>query len=99
MLTRLRTSGIDEAALWDAVAAVEDPEIHRSLGELGMLRQARAGRGGQVHIEVALTTPACPLRERLRDDATAAATTVAGVSAVDVSFDTLSERERLGLTR
>ena len=99
MLTRIKASDVDEQALWDAVAAVEDPEIHRSLGELGMLREARASRGGKVSVEVALTTPACPMRERLRSDITAAATSVAGVGAVEVSFSTLSERERLGLSQ
>ncbi|GAA5103611.1 Mrp/NBP35 family ATP-binding protein [Haloechinothrix salitolerans] len=99
MLTRLRTTGVDETALWEAVAAVEDPEIHRSLGDLGMLREAKAGRGGRVHVEVALTTSGCPLRERLREDVTAAALSVAGVGAVDVSFGTLSERERLALSQ
>ena len=99
MLTRIKASDVDEQALWDAVAAVEDPEIHRSLGELGMLREARASRGGKVSVEVALTTPACPMRERLRADITAAATSVAGVGAVEVSFGTLSERERLGLSQ
>ncbi|MPY77315.1 MAG: P-loop NTPase [Actinophytocola sp.] len=99
MLTRIHTRGIDEAALWDAVGAVEDPEIHRSLRSLGMLRDARAGRGGRVHVEVALTTSRCPLRDRLRDDITAAASTVAGVSSVEVSFETMSERERLALAQ
>jgi len=99
MLTRIKASDVDEQALWDAVAAVEDPEIHRGLGELGMLREARASRGGKVSVEVALTTPACPMRERLRSDITAAATSVAGVGAVEVSFSTLSERERLGLSQ
>ncbi|MQA62493.1 MAG: P-loop NTPase [Actinophytocola sp.] len=98
MLTR-RGPKVDEAVLWDAVGAVEDPEIHRSLGELGMLRSATTGRGGKAQIEVALTTPACPLKDKLRTDLTAAASAVAGVSAVEVSFTALSERERLALSQ
>jgi ATP-binding protein involved in chromosome partitioning len=92
-----RGRGADDAALLRAVEAVEDPEIHRSLGDLGMIRSAVAGKNGQARIEVALTTPACPLRERLRTDITVAAAAVAGVTGVEVTFSTLSERERLAL--
>lgn len=99
MLTRIRASGVDEEALRRAVASVEDPEIHRGLGELGMVRETRVSRGGQVHVEVALTTPACPLRDRLRADITAAAISIAGVNEVDVRFGTLSEREKLELSQ
>ena len=69
MLTRPRRRPlIDENALRLATEAVEDPEIHRPLGELGMVRHAVAGRNGVAHVEVALTTLACPMRDRLRAD-------------------------------
>lgn len=98
MLTRPRRRPlIDENALRLATEAVEDPEIHRPLGELGMVRHAVAGRNGVAHVEVALTTLACPMRDRLRADIAAAAATVEGVTDVEVTFSTLSERERLAL--
>ena len=98
MLTRPRRRPlIDENALRLATEAVEDPEIHRPLGELGMVRHAVAGRNGVAHVEVALTTLACPMRDRLRADIAAAAATVEGVTDVEVTFSALSERERLAL--
>lgn len=98
MLTRNKgRSQIDETALREAVAAVPDPEIHLGIGELGMLRSVSVGRGGTAHVEVALTTPACPLRERLSTDITAAAKSVPGVGAVEVGFTSMSERERMEL--
>jgi ATP-binding protein involved in chromosome partitioning len=100
MLThRGRAAQVDEAELAAAVGAVQDPEIHRSLAELGMLRGVRAGRRGQVRIEVALTTSGCPLRERLHGDVTTAARSIDGVTDVEVSFTTLSEGERLRLAQ
>lgn len=101
MLTghRRGTAKVDDSALWAAVAAVEDPEIHRGIAELGMLKAAQANRSGTAHLEVALTTPACPLRERLRADLSAAASAVAGVTDVEVTFTTLSERERMALSQ
>lgn len=88
---------VDEAELLRAAGAVEDPEIHRPLAELGMLRGATAARDGRVRIEVALTTPGCPLREELRASLTAAARAVPGVTAAEVCFTELSEPERMRL--
>ncbi|MCV7028284.1 Mrp/NBP35 family ATP-binding protein [Mycobacterium sherrisii] len=88
---------VDENALRRAAEAVEDPEIHRALGELGMVRQVAAGRDGVAHIEVALTTPTCPMRDRLRAEVAAAAATVDGVVGVEVTFSALTERERVAL--
>lgn len=98
MMTRPRRRPlVDENALRRAVEAVEDPEIHRSLGELGMVRQVGARRDGVAHIEVALTTPSCPMRDRMRAEIAAAAATVDGVVGVEVTFSVLTERERLAL--
>lgn len=98
MMTRPRRRPlVDENALRRAVEAVEDPEIHRPLGELGMVRQVGARRDGVAHIEVALTTPSCPMRDRLRAEIAAAAATVDGVVGVEVTFSVLTERERLAL--
>lgn len=98
MMTRPRRRPlVDENALRRAVGAVEDPEIHRPLGELGMVRQVGARRDGVAHIEVALTTPSCPMRDCLRAEIAAAAATVDGVVGVEVTFSVLTERERLAL--
>jgi ATP-binding protein involved in chromosome partitioning len=97
ILTRHRRTPVDENELRLAAEAVEDPEIHRPLGDLGMIRHATAGRNGVAHVEVALTTIACPLRERMRADIAAAVGAVDGVTGVEVTFTTLSERERLAL--
>lgn len=98
MMTRPRRRPlVDENALRRAVEAVEDPEIDRPLGELGMVRQVGARRDGVAHIEVALTTPSCPMRDRLRAEIAAAAATVDGVVGVEVTFSVLTERERLAL--
>ncbi|PXY22179.1 Mrp/NBP35 family ATP-binding protein [Prauserella muralis] len=100
MLTRSRgRSAVDDTALWNAVGAVEDPELHRGIGELGMLRTARGDRAGTARVEVALTTAGCPLREHLREAVTAAALTVPGVRRAEVAFTTLSARQRMELAQ
>ena len=76
-----------------AVEALEDPEIHRPLGELKMVRGVTAERGG-VRVEVALTTARSPTADRLRDDIVAAAV-VAGAPGVQVHFSVMTERDRM----
>ncbi len=89
----------DVGAVRAAIELVEDPEIHRSLQELEMLRELDVAADGSVRVLVALTIPGCPLKDKLTDDITAAATAVAGVTAVDIEFTTMTDEERAALMR
>jgi ATP-binding protein involved in chromosome partitioning len=77
-----------------AVSQVTDPELHQRLGDLGMVGDVRAGRRGHVTVQVALTTPGCPMTDRLRADVTAAACAVDGVTEVTVEFSAMPDRQR-----
>jgi len=87
----------DAAVVREAVGAVADPELHRSLSELGMVRAVTCSRGGRVDVEIALTTAGCPMTQRLTRDVTAAVSAVAGVTQVDVRFTVMSEPDRRAL--
>ena len=50
-----------EADILEALRPVEDPEIHRSIVDLNMVKGIRVD-GGAVHVTVALTVAGCPLR-------------------------------------
>lgn len=56
-----------------ALAKVNDPELHRSIVELGMVRDV-AVCGEDVSFTVVLTTPACPLKEQIQRETTEAVT-------------------------
>ena len=74
-------------ALQRALATVIDPELHRPMLQLGMLRDI-AIDGDAVSLRVVLTTPACPLKDRIQADIDAAVIgTVPGISAVRVTWD------------
>lgn len=88
---------IDVAALRTAIGRVEDPEIHRSLEELNMLRDIDVEDNGRIRVVVALTIPGCPLKDTLTNDVTAAAKTVDGVGDVTVEFTTMTDEERSNL--
>ena len=88
---------VDVAAVRGAIEKVQDPEIHRSLGELGMVREISVADGA-VAVTVALTIAGCPLKDTLTNDVTAAAMSVDGVSSVDITFTSMTDEERAALT-
>jgi ATP-binding protein involved in chromosome partitioning len=77
-----------------ALRPVEDPELHRSIVDLGMLRRAELGDDGTASILVALTVAGCPLRNEITNRVTAAATEVDGVTDVDLDFTVMTDDER-----
>lgn len=68
----------------EALRPVQDPELHRSLVDLGMIKEVTIN-GSAVQIQVELTTPACPLRERIRRDVEEAVRNLPGVEHVEVA--------------
>ena len=83
-----------ENALLAALAGVQDPEIHRPITDLGMVRSATVRAGGVAAIEILLTVAGCPLRDKLRTDITAAAMSVDGVRTVTIEFGVMSADQR-----
>jgi Mrp family chromosome partitioning ATPase len=74
------------------LSAVEDPEIRRSLVELGMVRNLKI-EGGHVAVDLALTTLACPLKDQIVARAREAVFALDGVTAVDVGVVEMSDGE------
>ncbi len=82
-----------DADLLAALATVNDPEIRRPITDLGMVASARI-EAGVAQIGILLTVAGCPLRDKLRADITAAATTVTGVTSVEIDFGVMSDEQR-----
>jgi len=68
----------------EALARVSDPEIHRPITDLGMVKHVDVTADGAVRVEVWLTVAGCPLRETITRDVAAAVGALAGVSRVQV---------------
>jgi ATP-binding protein involved in chromosome partitioning len=77
-----------------ALATVNDPEIHRPITDLGMVKGVEIAPGGKVAVEVYLTVAGCPLRDTIIRDVTAAVSRVPGVTGVEVRLDVMSEEQR-----
>ena len=80
-----------------ALDGVQDPEIHRPITELGMVKDIAIAADGAVRVQVWLTVAGCPLRDTITREVTAAVGKVAGVSSVSVELDVMSEEQRRNL--
>ncbi|MCC7359710.1 MAG: Mrp/NBP35 family ATP-binding protein [Anaerolineales bacterium] len=69
-----------------ALATVQEPELHRDLVSLDMIKNLQI-EGGRVSFTIMLTTPACPLRHVMERDVRAALAQVPGVTEVKVGWD------------
>ena len=77
-----------------ALATVNDPEIHRPITDLGMVKGVEVAPRGKVRVDVYLTVSGCPLRDTITRDVTAAVSAVPGVSGVEVRLDVMSDEQR-----
>ena len=87
-------TGTVEQAVHAALATVEDPEIHRPITELGMVKSVVVA-DGVADVGVYLTVAGCPMRETITTRVTEAVSRVPGIAAVRVDLDVMSP-EQLG---
>ena len=76
---------VDQARVLDALKVVRDPDLNRDIVSLGFIKDLRLDEG-RVAFTIELTTPACPVKDQMRDQARAAVMQIAGVTSVDVNM-------------
>jgi len=76
---------VEQGSVLEALKAVRDPDLHRDIVSLGFVKDLKID-GGRVAFTIELTTPACPVKDQMRDQARAAVRQIAGVTAVDVQM-------------
>jgi ATP-binding protein involved in chromosome partitioning len=69
-----------------ALRSVQDPELGKDLVSLNMIHDIEIN-GGEVKFKIVLTTPACPLKTRIENDARSAVLLVPGVKTVEIKFN------------
>ncbi len=75
----------DHAAVLEALKVVVDPDLRRDIVSLGFVKDI-AIESEHVSFTIELTTPACPVKDQLRDQAAAAVSALPGVADVDVQM-------------
>jgi ATP-binding protein involved in chromosome partitioning len=78
----------------EALRPVEDPELRRSIVDLGMVKRAILGDDGVLDVQIALTVAGCPLRNEITSRVTAAVAPLPGVSRVALDFTVMTDQER-----
>jgi Mrp family chromosome partitioning ATPase len=84
---------IEKAKVLEALREVQDPELGKSLVELGMVHDVEIEEAS-VRLTLALTTLACPLKERITDDARQALLALDGVQDVQISLREMTPEEK-----
>lgn len=84
---------LTEDAVRTALASVMDPEIHRPITDLDMVRSIEISDEGTVTVGIDLTTAGCPLRDRITQDVTAAVRALDGVTDVIVKMGVMSQEQ------
>src|SRR5690242_8533775 len=87
---------IAEQSIREALRAVIDPEIRRSVVELDMVRGVGV-RGDHVDVTIALTVAGCPMKADLEGQVRSHVGAVAGVESVGVRFDVMTPEQRQAL--
>jgi ATP-binding protein involved in chromosome partitioning len=88
---------IERAAVEAALATVNDPEIGKPITELKMVSSLEISDAGEVVLGLLLTVAACPMKDRLVRDTTAAVRTVPGVTDVRVDLGVMTDAQRTEL--
>jgi ATP-binding protein involved in chromosome partitioning len=84
----------NEEQITEKLRAVIDPELRRSIVELGMVRSIEVADGGRVEVVVSLTTPGCPIRNHFQEAVARSVSELEDVREVVVGFDVLTDEEK-----
>ena len=76
---------VTEAAVLEALKSVRDPDLNRDIVALKFVKNLRID-DGRVAFTIELTTPACPVKDQMREQARAVVAQLPGVAAVDIEM-------------
>ncbi|MBJ7460398.1 MAG: Mrp/NBP35 family ATP-binding protein [Ilumatobacteraceae bacterium] len=83
----------------EALRPVQDPELHRSIVDLGMVRDVEVSAAGVVTLTVVLTIVGCPLRNEITNRVNGALRADPSVSDVNLTFGVMTDAERENVRR
>jgi len=68
-----------------ALSAIQDPDLHKDIVSLGFVQNIKI-KESHVGFDIVLTTPACPVKDQMRDEARRIIGSLPGVSSVEVNM-------------
>jgi ATP-binding protein involved in chromosome partitioning len=82
----MSSENVTQDAVMAALSTVIEPELHRDLVTLHMVRDLKI-EGERLSFTIMLTTPACPLRSKIEAEARRAVLAIPGVKSAEIKFD------------
>jgi ATP-binding protein involved in chromosome partitioning len=79
-------SQLTEQRVLDALRQIQDPDLHKDIVTLGFIKDLKID-GGSVSFRIVLTTPACPVKEQMEEQARRLVGELSGVESVSVKMD------------
>ena len=82
-------ASVTKEAVMDALRQIIDPDLHRDIVSLGMIKQLEIvpeNEGAHVSFTFELTTPACPVRDQFKSRAEEVVSAIPGVERVTVTM-------------
>jgi len=80
-----KNSAVTEDQILSALKQVQDPDLRKDIVSLGFIRNLKID-GGKVSFDLNLTTPACPVKDQMRDEAVRLVKGLSGVQNVEVKM-------------
>ena len=81
----MSTTQVAERDVLAALSQIKDPDLHRDVVTLGFIKNLKID-GGVVTFDFNLTTPACPVKDSLRDQAKQVVESLPGVREANVNM-------------
>jgi ATP-binding protein involved in chromosome partitioning len=78
-------ASVTQEAVLAALSKIQDPDLHRDIVSLGFVQNIKIDNSA-VALDIVLTTPACPVKEQMREEATRLLGGLPGVSDVKVNM-------------
>lgn len=88
-------SQVTERQILDALKQIEDPDLHADIVKLGFVKDVKICDGA-VALTINLTTPACPVKEKMQTEAEDLIRKISGVKQVSIKM-TSEVKQHMGL--
>ena len=88
---------LNQDQVLEALKQVQDPDLKKDLVTLGMIQDLDLSQPGKISLRVVLTTPACPLKEKIKADVVQVLEKLPGVQEVQVQMDAQVRRSGAGV--
>ena len=79
-------SQVTKEQVLDALRTIQDPDLHQDIVSLNFITNCEVTGAGDVAVTINLTTPACPVKDQMRDEAERLIREIAGVTNVAIEM-------------